>query len=119
MRSIFPCVTLLAMLVLGSAAQATTRCYTTSDPELTLPAVGPGIGGVYVDNDVCQLDGCTFSLWIYQESNGIPGLQRDDPIHSDFAGCAQREAKPFLGIGTRYGYDDGAGNYVEPDFDIF
>ena len=33
---------------------------------------------VYVDNDPCQLDGCTLSLWIYEESNGYEGLQRQD-----------------------------------------
>lgn len=38
----------------------------------------------YVVNDLCQLDGgCLFSIWIYAEDNGIPGLQRCDDAHTD------------------------------------
>lgn len=37
----------------------------------------------YVDNDTCQ-PGCgLFSLWVYQESNGHPGLQRGDEVYDD------------------------------------
>ena len=36
----------------------------------------------YVDNDPCPADGSLCLPWIYQESNGLRGLQRDD----DFAG---------------------------------
>ena len=32
-----------------------------------------------MDNDLCQPD-CLFSIWLYQESNGIPGLQRGDEV---------------------------------------
>lgn len=35
---------------------------------------------LYVDNDPCQLQGCTLSLWIYEESNGYEGLQRRDYV---------------------------------------
>ncbi len=31
----------------------------------------------YIDNDRCQPE-CVFSIWIYQETNGIEWLQRDD-----------------------------------------
>lgn len=83
-------LTAIAMMVPASAAD----CYTTSDPEVTTPAgTGPNAGGeVYVDNDNCQPvvgDGtCLFSTWIYEETNGIAGLQRDDEVKSDVAGCA-------------------------------
>ena len=36
----------------------------------------------YVDNDFCQLELCSGSIWVYEESNGRAGLQRND----DFAG---------------------------------
>ena len=42
-------------------------------------------GRFYVDNDLCQADGCGFSIWIYQESNGVDGLQRNDEISGDQA----------------------------------
>lgn len=43
------------------------------------------VGGLYVDNDLCQLD-CVASVWIYQESNGIDGLQRNDAGADDTCG---------------------------------
>lgn len=36
----------------------------------------------YVVNDLCQPQ-CLFSVWIYQETNGMEGLQRSDPLHDD------------------------------------
>ena len=38
-------------------------------------------GLFYVDNDLCQPE-CAFSVWVYEESNGMPGLQRDDAVVS-------------------------------------
>ena len=32
----------------------------------------------YVENDVCQLQGCAASTWVYEETNDRPGLQRKD-----------------------------------------
>lgn len=43
------------------------------------------VSGVYVELDQCQPT-CLISLWIYQESNGIPGLQRADAIRDDTCG---------------------------------
>lgn len=37
--------------------------------------------GYYVENDFCQMDPCTF--WIYEETNGVEGLQRDDDVVDD------------------------------------
>lgn len=49
---------------------------TTSDPEVD-------VGGVYyIDNDWCQPT-CMFSIWIYEEANGIEGLQRGDEVKDD------------------------------------
>lgn len=49
----------------------------------------PGIYGEYVpfpgwdhDGDG-DADGCLFSNWFYEESNGIPGLQRGDDVVDD------------------------------------
>lgn len=38
----------------------------------------------YVDNELCVTGDRFVSTWVYEESNGIEGLQRDDfrsPIH--------------------------------------
>ena len=48
---------------------------------------GAAGGDIYVDNDFCQLDGCAFSLWIYQETNQIDGLQRGDEVENDVSNC--------------------------------
>lgn len=91
----------LALVWLLPAAMGETACYTTSAPEVTLTDASGVIGGdVYVDNDGVPL-ACwivwwgecpLLSVWIYQETNGIPGLQRDDEVHSDVAGCDDRVA---------------------------
>ena len=36
----------------------------------------------YIAIDLCQPD-CVFSIWLYPESNGIPGLQRGDSVVDD------------------------------------
>jgi hypothetical protein len=67
-------IPLIALLLASGLARA-GGCE-TSAPELTLETPA---GTFYVDNDLCQLDGsCLFSIWIYQETNGQPGLQRGD-----------------------------------------
>lgn len=40
----------------------------------------PETGAViyYLDNDPCQTQGCGFSIWIYEETNTYPNLQRQD-----------------------------------------
>ena len=60
---------------------------TSSNPEITTPGCGVSDDACfYVDNDLCQP--CMFSIWIYQESNGIPGLQRGDEVVDDTCGGA-------------------------------
>ncbi len=54
------------------------------------------VAGVYVfvgclsdewdDQMECQWFGPWGTTWIYQESNGIPGLQRNDDFHDDTCG---------------------------------
>jgi len=43
------------------------------------------LGGLYVDNDPCQPE-CLFSIWVYQETNGIEGLQRGDEVEDNTCG---------------------------------
>jgi hypothetical protein len=83
--------TLLTFVALGIAlpASAGACTMTTSSPELVLP------GGIYVDNDACQPE-CLFSAWIYQESNGIDGLQRGDEDVDDTCGGTAGDSDTIL-----------------------
>ncbi|HUR69148.1 MAG TPA: hypothetical protein VM370_07860 [Candidatus Thermoplasmatota archaeon] len=70
---------LLTLAALGAASASAAGCApTTSHPELEND-------GMYVDNDACTLD-CILSIWVYEESNGMPGLQRDDSGRDDTCG---------------------------------
>lgn len=62
-----------ALLPLSAADHCAT--YTTAQPEVALE-------NHYVDLDACQT-GCGPSLRIYEESNGIGGLQRGDDVQDD------------------------------------
>jgi len=90
MNKTYTALVALAAFALLVPAQAEELCYTTSSPELTIP--GDAIGGdIYVDNDLCEPvvgDGtCTAAIWIYQETNGIAGLQRGDENVNDVINC--------------------------------
>lgn len=53
--------------------------YGTAQPEADTDPAGLGTPRYYVEFFLC--DGspdCMFSLWVYEETNGIPGLQRGD-----------------------------------------
>jgi hypothetical protein len=82
--------TLLTLAALGIAIPAFAQeCeLTTSSPEVDA-------AGFYVDNDACQPD-CGYSIWIYQESNGIAGLQRGDEVHDDTCGGAAGESDTII-----------------------
>jgi hypothetical protein len=72
-------VALLTLLALTLPSALAGHCggWSTSHPEVAQ-------NGLYVDNDLCQLElECIASLWVYQETNGIPGLQRSDPQVDD------------------------------------
>lgn len=107
----------LALLTVSVNAQ-TVVCEERSYPEITLcydgDALIPDCSGaedddfVYFDNDPCQLQGCVLSFWVYQESNGYPGLQRKDvPSRDDDAPHA-----PWL-------KDDTCDGLIQPDTILF
>ena len=68
----------LVLLLVGSTDAEHCTTWSTSHPEIDL---GDSMG-YYIDNDLCQPE-CLFSIWIYNESNGIPGLQRGDEVVDD------------------------------------
>ena len=72
MRVLLSLALVLALTIPAGAAHCVT--YSTSAAEVDA-------GGIYVDNDFCYY--CLFSIWIYSESNGIPGLQRADEVVDD------------------------------------
>lgn len=74
----------LAPMALGS--HCTT--YSTSLPEYDTKLVSEATGQprLYADDDCFPLVACWdvfFSFWIYEESNGIDGLQRGDEWQDD------------------------------------
>lgn len=74
---------LVPLALLSSAVADHPECPDESDYTVSTPA-----GTYYVVNDLCQIDGsCLFSVWVYEESNGHPGLQRGDEICSDQGSC--------------------------------
>lgn len=76
MRAILlPAVLALALLATSANADHCVT-YETARPEFDS---GPTpVGRWYWDNDACQP--CMWSTWIYEESNGIDGLQRADEV---------------------------------------
>ena len=77
---------LLALTALVAPYALATHC---EDPFLgrnsdEMRVKDPQTGKVlyYVDNDSCQSEGCGVSVWVYQESNGYPNLQRQDATGS-------------------------------------
>lgn len=70
----------LILLTLGTLSPAVADCTpSTTSPELSV------LDTLYVDYDDCAM-ACSFSVWIYQESNGIPGLQRQDSVRDNTCG---------------------------------
>lgn len=83
---------ILAAVVALAAPVGADECVpTTSNPEIDAP-FGAG-DHTYIDNDLCQPD-CIFSVWVYQETNDIPGLQRRDSVKDDTCG-GQIDADTF------------------------
>lgn len=82
MRAWLVLVLAVASLV-GMRAGAIHECVpTTSAPELD--ASVQGIGQYYVNLD-CPPASCEepLSVWVYEEANGIEGLQRSDEVWDD------------------------------------
>jgi hypothetical protein len=84
MRAFALALVLALALAMPAAAQECTP--TTSAATLTVHAIG-GIG-YYVVEDPGWLT-CEFgipecgSIWVYEEANGIAGVQRADDVHDD------------------------------------
>ena len=105
-----------AALMLVSASAQTVVCEERSWPEITICYQGDEVVPdcsedadrfVYVDNDPCQAQGCGVSIWIYEESNGYEGLQRQDAPTTD------PENRPW------WIKDDTCGGLIQPDTIIF
>ena len=108
----------LGALAVAVPAAAEGTCYTTSTTGdemvvVEIPDAGLLGGHFYVATDLCQDDEpepdpdpsdpynngggpCLFSLYSYQEGNGIPGLQRQDEGHDDVGACDGRVAGDVL-----------------------
>lgn len=98
LRRTLPGIALLLALTLGGAA-ADETCWTTTpvllDTVTGTPASasGDGDGRYYLFTDPpCGPIGYDCvphypTPWLYEESNGIGGLQRDDEMRSDVADC--------------------------------
>lgn len=79
MRPFFALLFVLAVVGPVDADHCATWS-TDGDVEVdTNPSGAPLVPRFYVDNDPVNLPCCVLgSWWVYQESNGIPGLQRLD-----------------------------------------
>ena len=92
----YPIALVFAVALVAPAAAE--PCYTTTTNALETPATGVslnfGPGVYYVVVDACTItpDGCGFSVWLYEEVNGIAGLQRHDDLRSDIRGCSDGTA---------------------------
>lgn len=71
----------LLLIALSLPVQAAHPGCTTSEAT-RIPATGTAGGSVFYLTSQCH-DGCTAGVWVYQESNGEPGLQRDDSGRDD------------------------------------
>ncbi|HUR70058.1 MAG TPA: hypothetical protein VM370_12505 [Candidatus Thermoplasmatota archaeon] len=78
---------IIAAFLVAAPAEATCEM-TTSTPEVDTGDHGPDLPRYYVDNDVIQTAGPIFSIWVYEESNGLDGLQRGDEVVDDTCGGA-------------------------------
>lgn len=79
----FLAMTLVLLLALAGA-RADSHC---PAEETTLTLETP-TGTFYVINEMCQPE-CLFSLWIFMESNGEPGLQRCGDFPGDDRSCCE------------------------------
>lgn len=81
----------LAMMIALAMPVGAEHCVTwsTHAPEVDtkIASEAAGLDRYYVADDCFPLIACPmepiFSLWIYEESNGIEGLQRGDEVYDD------------------------------------
>ena len=77
-----PALALSFVLALTAPAVASHCTTYSTTPAIVDSGVAPGAPRYYVDEDYLGcIDFCTF--WVYQESNGIDGLQRRDEVVDD------------------------------------
>lgn len=96
MNKFFTVIMMVATLALAIPAGAQGCVPTTSEPEFDTGADlfaatgGDGAGvRLYWDHDCPNADDqVCLSTWVYQESNFIPGLQRQDTVKDDTCGGA-------------------------------
>lgn len=81
-------LTVAALAALLPASLAAKCQPTTSETALT-------VGDYYVAELQCE-DGCLLSLYVYEESNGIDGLQRGDDQVDDTCGGQIEADTPVL-----------------------
>jgi len=94
MRAPLPILFALALMPAGALAQECEPI--TTDPvvfcdrmnfatdRLDFGCVGGNVEDrYYVANDMGPCEECAFSIWIYEESNNITGLQRNDQFSGD------------------------------------
>lgn len=75
MNKLFTTLLTVAALSVALPAGLADHCTTYSQADAEITTTGDEGSIHYVDNDFCQPD-CGYSLWVYEESNGLPGLQR-------------------------------------------
>lgn len=75
---------LRVLALLAGLMLLTTLSSAGCEPRTTTPELEV-LGLYYVDYDDCD-HACPPWLWIYEESNGVPGLQRDDEMQLDTCG---------------------------------
>ena len=78
MNKFFIALVALATISIALPSGTADHCegFTTSEPEATVES--PTGATFYVDHDAGQI-----SIWVYEETNGIPGLQRGDTVKDD------------------------------------
>ena len=80
MRPTLVLAALLATALVSSGTADHCEGWNGHQPEVD---TGPTPAGrYYVDNDLCQPE-CLLSVWVYEESNNMEGLQRGDEVVDD------------------------------------
>lgn len=95
-KTIFAIGSILVIATSASAGVANCKVSTSlaATMEVSTESAGATVGSgdaysltLYLISDTCQLDGsCIASAWVYQEMNGIDGLQRQDAYRDDTCG---------------------------------
>lgn len=88
MRGLRPFLAIAAVVIASSPVGQAFHCDFTVSPNPEIDTGETPLGTYYVENDLCQPE-CTSALWVYEESNGIAGLQRGD-VHWDDNHCGIR-----------------------------